>query len=98
MFEYILSRVTGTHSKDIESHVHPSRRFIVGTLASRKQDSYSRSEDEKEAEEGTEEEGKASIRARRLKVSFLIDRGSISELSKLSVTVSGYVYYPFLIS
>ena len=64
MFEYILSRVTGSHSKDKELRVHPSRRFIVGTLASRKQESPSRSEDEREEKEGTQEEGRVMFTTR----------------------------------
>lgn len=62
MFEYILSRVSGTHDNDEIISVRPSRRFIIGTLAARKEGSTSL----------TEEEGKSSIRAQRLKVSVLV--------------------------
>jgi hypothetical protein len=63
----------------------PSRRFILGTLASRKENSE---------DSMVQDEGRASVRARRLKVSFLVKRSSVLDNSNISIKLTGHLYYP----
>jgi len=83
--KYIIARTAGTHNDDeIFEDTRPSRKFIIGTLAApRKKDLLSRDSDG----------DRASIRAQRLKVSFLVDRTKIDKFSELILKITGYVFY-----
>ncbi|MGA7074932.1 MAG: hypothetical protein WBZ42_00065, partial [Halobacteriota archaeon] len=88
---YIISKCAGTHKDDneISATDQPSRTYIIGTLAARK--------DEKKALTATdvsnEQEGRASIRAQRLKVSFLAKTDSLRQSSEIQIEAVGNVYY-----
>lgn len=86
LFQYVLSRVVGNSDQDLVIDLKPSKRFIVGTLAARVEGKIEL------------EGGKASIRASRMKVAFLVERSSISKNSRLLITASGNVYFPIVTS
>ena len=75
----------GNEENDV-TYYKPNKKYIVGSLASRKDN----------PESDSQEEGRSSVRARRLKVSFLSKRSSISSNSTIVVKVSGLIYYPIL--
>ncbi|SES91257.1 Helicase conserved C-terminal domain-containing protein [Methanococcoides vulcani] len=79
---YIISKVSGTHLKDETVSEKPSRMYLVGTLAARK------SSDDK-----VEDEKAASIRASKLKVSFLVKNNKIQNKPKITINALGNVYY-----
>ncbi len=85
LVKYIIARSAGTHEDDkIFDDSRPSRKFIIGTLAApRKKDLLS----------NNSEGERASIRAQRLKVSFLVNRSKISESSEINLKVTGNVFY-----
>lgn len=84
---YIISRVTGTHPEDEVINEKPSKSFLIGTLAARK-------ELDLEDEIKLDDEGKAaSIRASRLKVSVLIARHEFELNPEVTIKATGNVYY-----
>jgi hypothetical protein len=85
LVKYIISRTTGTHIEDeLFDDARPSRKFILGTLAApRKKDRLSHDNDG----------DSASIRAQRLKVSFLADKTKINEFSEIYLKITGNVFY-----
>lgn len=63
LFNYILSKMSGTHpNEDVISTRRPSERYIVGTLASKKQNDPESDKDELLTQSEEEEEGRASVR------------------------------------
>lgn len=54
MFSYMIERMDGSGENEEVIHFKPSKRYIIGTLASRKEESDS---------DIYEEEGRASVRA-----------------------------------
>ncbi|MCX9014883.1 MAG: hypothetical protein OIN89_08845 [Candidatus Methanoperedens sp.] len=85
--KYIISRVTGTHPEDEIISEKPSKSFLIGTLAARK-------ERDVEDEVKLDDEGKAaSIRASRLKVSVLTARHEIKSNPDVTIKATGNVYY-----
>ena len=85
--------MSGTHEKDQLVDKKPSQKYIVGTLASRKPKDSESEVDETNLRQYEDEEGRASIRAHRMKVSFLTRQNSFDKDSKIVVTVSGHLYY-----
>ncbi len=84
---YIISRVTGTHLEDDIVSERPSKSFLIGTLAARK-------DRDVEAEVKFDDEGKAaSIRASRLKVSILTARHELESNPEVTIKATGNVYY-----
>ncbi len=84
---YIISRVTGTHPDDEIVNERPSKSFLIGTLAARK-------ERDVEDEVKLDDEGKAaSIRASRLKVSVLTERHELESNPEVTIRATGNVYY-----
>ncbi len=84
---YIISRVVGTHPEDEVINERPSKSFLIGTLAARK---------ERDLEEQVkfDDEGKAaSIRASRLKVSVLTSRHELESNPEVTIKTTGNVYY-----
>ena len=84
---YIISRVVGTHPEDEVTNERPSKSFLIGTLAARK---------ERDLEEQVkfDDEGKAaSIRASRLKVSVLTSRHELESTPEVTIKVTGNIYY-----
>ncbi len=85
--DYIISRVTGTHSEDETVSERPSKSFLIGTLAARK---------ERDAEEEVkfDDEGKAaSIRASRLRVSIRAKKSDLDAKPEIIIKATGNVYY-----
>ncbi len=84
---YIISRVTGTHPEDEVVNEKPSKSFLIGTLATRK-------ERDLEDEVKLDDEGKAaSIRASRLKISVLTAMHEIESNPEVTIKATGNVYY-----
>ncbi len=84
---YIISRVTGTHSEDEIISERPSKSFLIGTLAARK-------ERDVEEEVRFDEEGKAaSIRASRLRVTIRAKKSELDVNPEITVKATGNVYY-----
>ena len=85
LVKYIIARSSGTHQNDeLFDDARPSRKFIIGTLAApRKKDILFQDI----------EGDRASIRAQRLKVSFLIDRSKIDVSSEIDLKITGNVFY-----
>lgn len=83
--KYIIARTAGNHHDDeIVNDARPSRKFLIGTLAApKKKDilSYDNNRDS------------ASIRAQRLKISFLIDKSKIDKSSEMVLNITGNVFY-----
>lgn len=85
---YIVSRVTGSHTRDEIVDKKPSRTYLIGTLASRRNvDNNSKFID-------TDEEKAASMRASRISVGILINNENLKDPHEILVDVSGYVFYP----
>ncbi|MDW7727486.1 MAG: DEAD/DEAH box helicase [Candidatus Methanoperedens sp.] len=86
ILNYIISRVTGTHSEDEVIDEKPGKSFLIGTLAARKE--------RVEEDVKLDDEGKAaSIRAPRLKVSILTARHEIESNPDIIIKATGNVYY-----
>lgn len=81
--DYILSKTIGNHVDDDIIDEKPSRVYLVGSLASRK-DVGGDSFDENKA---------ASIRASKIKVSLLIPKKEILQNSDVIIKATGNVYY-----
>jgi len=92
---HIISKCAGTHDDDREvSATHfPSRNYFIGTLAARRHDERALPENGNAGNLSLEEEGGASVRAQRLKVSFLAKTDALSPLSEIQVEATGNVYY-----
>lgn len=85
---YIISRVTGSHILDETVEKSPSRTYLIGTLASRRNmDNDSKSTD-------ADEEKAASMRASRISVGILITNEKLKNPHEIIVNASGYVFYP----
>lgn len=90
MVNYILGRLNGSSEIDEEVKTRPSKKFILGPLAPRKDSNNNL---------GTERESnseKASIRATRLRASILVDNYELKNEHKLSVSIEGYVFYKII--
>jgi hypothetical protein len=84
---YIISRVTGTHPDDEIVNERPSKSFLIGTLAARK-------ERDVEDEVKLDDEGKAaSIRASRLRVSIRAKKSELDAKPEITIKATGNVYY-----
>lgn len=84
---YIISRVVGTHPEDEVINERPSKSFLIGTLAARK-------ERDLEEQVKLDDEGKAaSIRASRLKVSVLTSRHELESNPEVTIKTTGNIYY-----
>lgn len=85
LLRYIIARSAGTHQNDeVFDDARPSRKFIIGTLAAPRN---------KDLLFHDTEGDRASIRAQRLKVSFLVDRSKIDESSEIALKITGNVFY-----
>jgi len=85
LVKYIISRTAGTHENDeIFDDARPSRKFIIGTLAAPRRKDFLTHDNDGD---------RASIRAQRLKVSFLMDRTKIDKSSEIILKVTGNVFY-----
>ncbi len=85
LVKYIISRTAGTHLDDeVFEDARPSRKFIIGTLAAPRA---------KDLASHDSNEDRASIRAQRLKVSFLVDRTKIDKSSEIILKITGNVFY-----
>jgi len=84
---YIVSRVTGSHTRDEIVDKKPSKTYLIGTLASRRNFGNSKFID-------TEEEKAASMRASRISVGILINNERLENPHEIIVDASGYVFYP----
>lgn len=85
--EYILSKIIGNHPDDEICNVRPSRRYLIGTLASNKfYDPLDRVP--------ANDENVTSMRATRMEVSVLVGDEELQAHSSVSINVSGQVYYP----
>lgn len=87
LVDYVLSRMDGSSDLDETVKSRPSKRFILGPLAAPK-DTLANSNGENEL--GSE---KASIKATRLRVSFLVNNEVLVKDHALSILVEGYVFY-----
>lgn len=83
--DYIISKVAGTHMDDVEIAVRPSRLYLIGTLAAKK-------EIVDDSVVGMDDEKVSSIRASRIKVSILGNKENIKSKSKALVTCTGNIY------
>lgn len=84
--KYILARASGTSKDDeIIKDRSPSKIFIIGTLASRKEQNINGN--------GEVDDSRSSIRAQRMKVSFLSNNKNLNINSSLKITATGNVYY-----
>lgn len=79
---YIFSRTSGSHIEDEIIRTRPSNRFFLGNLAAPSE----------KAEYDDDNGKKASIRAQRMEVSFLIREKDINT-ENITVDVSGNIYY-----
>ena len=84
---YIISKVTGTHPESEIVNEKPSKSFLIGTLAARKERDL---EDEVQFDEKSKA---ASIRASRLKVSIRTSRHELESNPEVTVKATGNVYY-----
>lgn len=83
MVKYILARASGSSKEDeIIKDRNPSKIFIIGTLASRKEEDIF----------GEVDDNRSSIRAQRMKVSFLC-KNNLNINSSIKITATGNVYY-----
>lgn len=86
--EYIISKTTGTHIDDEIVPEKPSRLFLLGTLAARKDT------DLDDVEKSDDDDGKAaSIRASRLKVSVQTENSVLNPDSEIVIKATGKIYY-----
>lgn len=93
---YIISKCAGTHKDDneIPATDQPSRNYIIGTLAARKDEKKALTATDTDSQNvSNEQEGRASIRAQRLKVSFLAKTDSLRQSSEIQIEAVGNVYY-----
>ena len=87
LVEYVLSRTDGSNELDEIVKTRPSKKFFLGPLAARKCSNNNKSaEDDKYGD-------KSSIKATRLRVSFLVNNKVLEKEHKLSVLISGYVFF-----
>ena len=85
LVKYIIARSAGTHQIDeVFDDARPSRKFIIGTLAAPRN---------KDLLFHDIEGDRASIRAQRMKVSFLVNKSKIDDISEISLKVTGNVFY-----
>lgn len=86
LVKYIIARTAGIHENDeiYEGHTRPSKNFILGTLAAPMI---------KDLASDDINMDRASIRAQRLKVSFLVKTSKIDKSSQISLNVTGNVFF-----
>ncbi|RZB31024.1 MAG: hypothetical protein AEth_00978 [Candidatus Argoarchaeum ethanivorans] len=86
MVNYILSRMAGDHDQDEFVDGKPSRKFLIGTLAARKDTST-------DLMKIKDNDTKASIRIHRLKASVLVKKTALQLNPEIKIKATGYVYY-----
>ncbi len=90
LVSYVFSRMVGTHENDklVNAQVvDPSKTFILGCLAAKRTD-----KDDDDSPTSQDHE-RASIRARRMRVSILVSDEEIKKSGQISFTASGNVFY-----
>ena len=86
MVHYIISRMAGDHDQDEFVDGKPSRKFLIGTLAARKDTNT-------DIMEFKDNDTKASIRIHRLKASVLVKKTTLQLNPEIQVKATGHVYY-----
>ena len=90
LFNYIQSRMSGFNELDRICYTKPSKRFILGSLATRQS---KKTESIKDNPQSISEFERGSIKARQMRVSILVDRSDLLIERKYQITVIGSVYY-----
>lgn len=91
LVKYIISRSAGTHENDsVFDDTAPNKKFIIGTLAARRKNDGLAHEEDDESQDDSK--ARASIRAQRLKVSFLVNKEKINSSSEIDLKVTGNVF------
>ena len=86
MVNYILSRMAGDHDQDEFVDGKPSRKFLIGTLAARKDTNA-------DLMEFKDDDTKASIRIHRLKASVLVKKTVLRLNPEIQIKATGHIYY-----
>lgn len=87
LVNYVLSRIDCSNDLDRTVKSRPSKKYILGSLAPRKE----QSDNWDMGEEANSD--KASIRATRLRASFLLNKEELESQHTLSIIIQGYVFY-----
>lgn len=85
--KYIVSRFIGSHAVDETVKKSPSRTYLIGTLASRRNIDNNKLTN-------IDEEKTASMRASRISVGILVNNEKLKNSPEVILNASGYVFYP----